>query len=177
MNKRYILVDDVISFVENKTGLITLNKNAKPMIAVSDIEKIINKYNGKLYSSCVNMQNELKDLIPPKPELYGGLSVEVWRQLNEKRLFSLKVKIEGMGRYEPIQYLSDVDDYKQIIKLLPDPDNHIRHHNSNGINPLPNNVELEIHCQAVYPYKKLSQNIGWSYVFGYRILGIVNNDN
>ncbi len=81
---KYIAADDV----ENKTGLITLNEKAKPMVAVSDIEKAINSG----YSDIVRLKHDLKALIKPQPELYGGLSVEDWGKLNN--LFMINVDIK-----------------------------------------------------------------------------------
>ncbi len=190
MNKLYIEVEDLkqsfeisssLSFATNYGHVNEIIKNAQPMIAVSKIQKELNIYNRSDNSAALlTFLNALADLVNPQPELYGGLSVDDWEKLTKLHYVLIETGFIGdMTSEETFLHnnTKDIITRCNSLKLLPDPENHIRYHNGNGINPLPDNIEIEIHYQARDPYKKLSQNVDWSCVFGYRILEVVNDGN
>ncbi len=182
MMDKYISVEDLEQSFEISDSLSHARayghvneviKNAQPMVSVSDIKEIINKYTGKVCGSGINMQNELNELITPQPELFGGLSNKDWKRLN----YFFMVNVETITKVKENLVNVGSLNFSSITLLLPDQENHIRYHNGNNINPLPDNIEIEVYYHFREPYKKLSQNVNWRSSFGYRILRVVNNDN
>lgn len=173
---KYINVKDLETFFKvNTVYYKNFIINAKPMIAVSDVETAI-----KLLEDSAepfdNACSILKCLITPKAKRYGGLTTDDWEKL--EALFNVTVRLlSDMGTREICTleelFLRGIV-LSEITKLLPDPENHIRYHDGTDINPLPDNVEIELHGLNRKVVKRISQDVYWHCEFGYRILGVAD---
>lgn len=180
MSTKYIKVKDLENSIgDNATGLIgscitpveplyDLIKSAEPMIAVDDIEKIISNKNRKKQLPHSELLTQLWDLVDQQTKLYGGLSAEGVRKLG--RLFSVNINNNSGDLTESFIEESISGGVGCDFRILPDDENHIRHHNG-GNCPLPDNIEIEIY-EFSKVISRLSQDTLWSGIFGYRIIGI-----
>jgi len=168
--KKYISVEDLEPhYKRNSLRFKNLIEKAQPMVAVSDIEKLLGK------PRCVGhgfIEADLRNLIIPQPKKYGGLTVDGWEQLNKLPYVEIELynNMSDTHIYFSSVFMDACGEAEEIKSLNPDPEGFYRYHNG-GECPLPKNAIVEIERTRL---KKAAKYINWFAKFGYRILGVAD---
>lgn len=174
--KKYIEVDELQGLIGHGVCIQQLQeliRNAEEGVNLKAIQDIVESHNrGNINSS--RLVEKIKSLIPTIPNKYGGLTVDDWTKLSKLSYVMVSGYLDsGIHNYELNSFINR-NGSDDTIRLLPDPENHIRAHISTE-QPVPNNVLVQLYYMGgtVTPSIRAG-NINWieSALSGYRIIGV-----